>query len=329
MTLMDYAKANVRTIVPFVVAWLITFALKHGVDLHGYQAAVTVVVGAVYYATVRLAERYVTPKFGWLLGLAQQPVYAKVRTRKDAPVPQHPPVPATPRPVRHHVRPGLTVVTIPEIHSATAGRLGRHVEHDQRSRAFAITRTDTPLRSVSWKRHVPPFDQGQLGSCTGNAMAGVLSTAPFTHRYTETRAVTLYEAATRLDNVPGAYPPDDTGSSGLAVAKAAQQTGLISSYRHAFGIEDTLHALQQGACIAGTNWYSDMDTPDADGLVRVGGAVRGGHEYALVGVDMEAQRVLAVNSWGTSWGRRGYFSISVEDFTRLLAEQGDVVLPLA
>jgi hypothetical protein len=88
MTLMDYAKANVRTIVPFIVGAIITYALKRGVDLHGYAFALTTVVGAVYYAVVRALERYVTPKFGWLLGLAQQPVYAKVSTRKDRPLPR-------------------------------------------------------------------------------------------------------------------------------------------------------------------------------------------------------------------------------------------------
>jgi len=50
-----------------------------------------------------------------------------------------------------------------------------------------------------------PFDQGALGSCTGNAMAGVLMTDPIWvpgRNLTEVDAVKLYKAATKLDNVP-------------------------------------------------------------------------------------------------------------------------------
>jgi hypothetical protein len=226
---------------------------------------------------------------------------------------------------RPHAKPVSRTFVIPET-LGDGGRLGRHVHHDERSRAFAVT--PTVITSVVHKRHVPPFDQGNVGSCTGNAMAGALSTAPFGHRFTEARAVKLYEAATALDDVPGIYPPNDTGSSGLAVAKAAQAAGLITRYLHCFDLHDVLYALQSGAVIAGTNWYSGMDRPDRDGLVHVNGAVRGGHEYELVGCDLTAQRILAVNSWATGWGQKGYFSIGFDDFTRLLAEQGDVTVPV-
>lgn len=222
----------------------------------------------------------------------------------------------------------VRTVVIPEKPSKHGGRLGRHVHHDERSRAYRITPHPAP-KSVTWKRHVKPFDQGDLGSCTGNAMAGALSTAPFTHRFTERRAVTLYEQATALDDVPGQYPPDDTGSSGLAVAKAAQSDGLIATYLHCFSLADVISALQDGPCIAGTNWYTGMDTPYADGIVHATGTVRGGHEYELVGVDLDSEYFLACNSWGTSWGPLGgYFKIPFADFTRLLAEQGDVTVPV-
>lgn len=215
--------------------------------------------------------------------------------------------------------PGRTHL-IPE--TPGVGRTGRHVEHDPKSRNYAVTPTGAP-KSVLWRRHVKPFDQGQLGSCTGNAMAGALSTAPWRHHFGEHTAVTLYKAATVLDDVPGTYPPDDTGSSGLAVAKAAQARKWITTYLHCFSFDAVLTALQSGPCIAGTNWHAGMDTPDADGLVHVTGPVRGGHEYELVGCDIERERILAVNSWGT-WGRGGYFDIGFADFQRLLAEQGDV-----
>lgn len=328
MNLMDYAKSYARTVIPYVVGLVVAFAARHGVKLDAQEtAALSFGVGTVYYALARLGERYVTPKFGWLLGLPQQPVYAKVRTCKDMPSPSKKTShigsliadAVTAVPVR--------TVVVPE--KKIAGkRLGRHIHHDERSRAYRVTPHPAP-RSVTWHRHVKPFDQGDLGSCTGNAMAGALSTAPFNHRFTETRAVKLYEQATSLDDVPGQYPPDDTGSSGLAVAKAAQQDGYITSYLHCFTLDDVISALQDGPVIAGTNWHTGMDNPDANGYVHATGSVRGGHEYELVGVDLDAKYLLACNSWGTSWGPLGgYFKIPFADFTRLLTEQGDVTVPI-
>ncbi len=62
--------------------------------------------------------------------------------------------------------------------TTTAGRrLGRHVEHDARSRNFPAA--VAPIADVKHVRHGKPFDQGDLGSCTGNAMAGALMTAPY------------------------------------------------------------------------------------------------------------------------------------------------------
>ena len=57
---------------------------------------------------------------------------------------------------------------------AGAGRLGRHVEHDPRSRAFSAG--TAAFKTIRHLRHGKAFDQGDLGSCTGNAMAGVLIT---------------------------------------------------------------------------------------------------------------------------------------------------------
>src|SRR5581483_12008172 len=160
-------------------------------------------------------------------------------------------------------------------------RLGRNVDHDERSKAFPAM--IAPLRTVRHERHCPPFDQGELGSCTGNAMAGALMTDPFYQdgrSLTEKDAVELYAEATRLGRFPGVYPPDDTGSSGLAVAKAAKREGYISSYRHAFGLQQALGALVVGPVITGVKWYSSFDQPLPTGEIQLtdDAFVRGGHE---------------------------------------------------
>jgi hypothetical protein len=142
---------------------------------------------------------------------------------------------------------------IPEHPSGSAGRLGRHVRHDPRSRAYQV-RPRAPLaKSVSWERQTPILDQGDLGSCTGNAACGVLG----------------------------------------------------------------------GPVITGVNWYEGFDNPDASGNVSISGSVRGGHEFEIVAVDVDAKRFRAPNSWGDRWGDGGYFQFSYADYERLLSEDGD------
>ncbi len=194
-------------------------------------------------------------------------------------------------------------------------------------------RADGPLKSVRWERHCPPFQQGQLGSCTANAITGACMTGPLFvpgRILTEEDAVKLYSVATRLDKVPGFYPPDDTGSSGLAAAKAAKQAGVISAYHHAFGLSAALHALTFGPVIGGFNWYEGFDSPIGSACeLAISGAVRGGHEVCLDGIDVENGMVHITNSWGIEWGDRGRAIMSFGTLGQLLKEHGDIVVPIA
>jgi hypothetical protein len=218
-------------------------------------------------------------------------------------------------------------------------RLGRHVEHDERSRSFAFEAPAKPkIQSVRHERKIGILDQGQLGSCTGNAITGLLGTQPFydtlpatvQKSLDEQEAVTLYSAATKLDNVNGEYPPTDTGSSGIAVAKAAQNAKLISGYQHTFSYDAFLAALMQQPVIVGTNWYQSMFDPDKNGVVSiaVGSKLAGGHEFEAVGYDADADQIIFANSWGTSWGQDGFFKMDSATFKRLLSEQGDATVPV-
>lgn len=208
--------------------------------------------------------------------------------------------------------------------------LGRHLDaaarHDPRSRAFPAAAA--PLRTVM-HAHGPVLDQGAVGSCTGHAAAAALNCAVLRgrRRYLSHKdAEALYSAATKVDAFPGAWPPTDTGSDGLSVAKAARAKGYITSYQHAFGVGHALGALVKGPIIVGTAWSANMWEPDANGFVHPGGEVDGGHEYALIGLDVEHQFVLAQNSWG-DWGPLGgLFKLSFTDLGALLADGGDATV---
>jgi len=220
-----------------------------------------------------------------------------------------------------------------------AGRLGRHVEHDPRSLSYALSEDLLPgiYASAVHTVRVPVLDQGNTGSCTGHAAEALAGTDPLYDAIPATtgarptgdaeqdhqQAVALYSAATRLDGIQGVYPPTDTGSTGLAVAKAAQRAGLISGYQHAFSLDAALKALTVMPLMVGVNWYEGFDRPDGAGQVTISGSVRGGHEFLLYGIDGPGRRVLARNSWGESYGAKGCFSFSFDDLGRLLAEHGD------
>jgi hypothetical protein len=231
----------------------------------------------------------------------------------------------------------ITVVEYDE--QPGAGRLGRHAEHDPRSRAYDIEPADHtpgPPRAVLWRRLSPILDQGDLGSCTGNAMAGWLGSEPYSEtvtdaaRYGEQFAVDLYEEATRIDRVPGAYPPIDTGSTGLAVAKAARRQRLITGYRWAFTTAGLIHALQEGPVIVGVAWYEGFDTPDEHGLVAIAGEIRGGHEFLIRGFQPRPGIegvFIADNSWGSDWGQGGSFCFTTHTWAQLRDQHADVVVP--
>lgn len=204
---------------------------------------------------------------------------------------------------------------------------GRLLQHDPKSRAFPVAAG--PIITRAHHHSGPTLDQGYRSSCTGNAIAQALNTHPLRHGrplLDEDVAVRLYSAATVLDEFPGTYPPDDFGSSGLAVCKAAFNAGLISGYRHAFSLNDALAALSAQPVIVGVNWYTGMLNPDG-GYLKPTGVVEGGHEVALIGVNVRHQRVTVLNSWGPGWGANGRACLRWDDLGRLLAEQGDCTVP--
>lgn len=240
-------------------------------------------------------------------------------------------------------------MTQPSVH-------GRHVEHDPRSLDFAHPALPwSAIQSVNWTRRVGILDQGQLGSCTGNAATGILGTDSngrtatatvtigpagaaashglFTageHSLDEQFAVALYSLATILDGVPGQYPPNDTGSSGIGVAKALKALGLATSYSHAFSLQALASALQTGPVIIGIPWLNSMFSPATDGRIRVdeSSGVAGGHEIEIAAYDAATDEYWLTNSWGTSWGQQGRGYLTATDLQWLLSQQGDVTVPV-
>lgn len=222
---------------------------------------------------------------------------------------------------------------------------GRHVRHDPRSRRFRIPEAQRrqTVVSVQHTSRIGPLDRGSVGQCTGAAALKCLSYDPhytqLTRRFpafkwTIETATQLYSMNTQNDSFVGEYPPDDTGSDGLASGETLKKLGWIPGYYHAFGFDDLLTALQTGPVSMGSNWYSSMSTPTSAGQVRITSAafLEGGHQYCLDGIDVPNQRIWGQQSWGPNWGPLGgRFWMSYATVRRLLEEHGDVIsyIPLS
>jgi hypothetical protein len=186
------------------------------------------------------------------------------------------------------------------------------------------------------------LNQEKLLSCTGNGGTHCLATdskvktgavvvlngsSTEVEPLDENYAINLYSAATQIDEWEGtAYPPDDTGSSALAIAKVLKTRGLIDVYNHCFSLDDVLGALQYGPVMLGTNWYQGMFTADERGLVTISGEVAGGHEYLAIGIEVERREIICINSWGSGWGVNGTFRMNWNTLSRLLDENGDAMV---
>jgi hypothetical protein len=218
-------------------------------------------------------------------------------------------------------------------------RLGRHIQHDPRSWDYRPELAPA-IVDVTHAAFGLPLDQGNVGSCTANALVGAINTQP---NYTgplalphvagrsrpanEADAIALYERETADEGQP--YPEFDPGGTGLAVCKAARELGWLARYAWAFSFDEAMRALVMRPAILGCNWYDSFDQPDGNAEVSIspGAQVRGGHEIVAISINTEAQVVGFINSWGTSYGQFGRFWMSYATLEQLLAEQGDFKVP--
>lgn len=229
----------------------------------------------------------------------------------------------------------MTTPTDSELHIVIAPqtdpRLGRQVVHDPRSRRFAFQAAEAPRRDITLRVYGPkPRPEQEIGCCTGVDQCVKANTAGnrvkgVVHGMDD--AVRLYTRATQLDPWESTYPPDDTGSSGLAACQAAKEFGWIDSFEWIFnGPDGILAALAAGHPVGvGTWWYESMFQVDQDtGLIEVNGPKAGGHQWPIIGYRKRFDAFIGLCWWGP-WGFRdtGRFLIPRNNLAELLADDGD------
>jgi hypothetical protein len=244
-------------------------------------------------------------------------------------------------------------------------RLGRYHRLDARSLKHLHRHDGGQLLPVRHEIPIPILDQEDLdaqgidtsalgipgavkvkalGSCTANAGAAALAFLLGTGRLAdvglsatdptvcEEFAIRLYHDETRADDIPGTWPPDDEGSSGLGIARALKRRGLIGGYVHATNADDLASLLQHGPVLLGVPWFRAWFTPDTDGFIDAGdwasSQFAGGHEVLAIGLDAVAQNpdgsvipeqtiVRLRNSWSRGWGLAGEFRMRLSTYVAL------------
>ena len=213
---------------------------------------------------------------------------------------------------------------------------------DKRDIPYLPNTVASPPSTVDLRQYCSPIDdQGQLGSCTGNAIAGAidLMDRKLYNKQTQVSRLFIYyyerllEGTVRYDS--GAYIRDGiraTYNYGAPLeslwpyninkftvvpslqAIADARNRKVTLYQAVADFNGCINALQNGyPVVIGFDVY---DSFESISVARTGmmpypntrtEQLLGGHAVLLVGYNNSTQRFIARNSWGTSWGDKGYF----------------------
>lgn len=213
-------------------------------------------------------------------------------------------------------------------------QFGRRQSPDHRDQQFMMARRLGPVGAVmptqkTWKIKPTALDQGDTGTCVAHAWCNFLRAAPIeSNAGIDGLRWSLYDYAIAHDQwIDNDHDTDrQMGTSVRAGAEAVMHFGRLKSYLWAFSLQPAVEwVLTMGPVVLGTEWYSSMMMPNADGIVTITQRARilGGHAYLWRGVDTKKALALCSNSWSDEWGKSGDFYLPLRDIERLIREDGE------
>ena len=211
---------------------------------------------------------------------------------------------------------------------------------DTRDHPYQLTNMSQP-NSVDLRMYCSPIeDQGNLGSCTGNAIAGAIELIDkkngknldvsrlFIYYYERLLEGTVnYDSGAYIrDGIRATYnygaPTENlwpyniskfkTVPTQAAITDAAKRK--VTSYQRADNFLAVIDAITAGyPVIVGFSVYSSFESPTVarTGIMPYPNTSReqllGGHAVLIVGYNKTNNTFIVRNSWGQNWGDRGYF----------------------
>jgi hypothetical protein len=210
---------------------------------------------------------------------------------------------------------------------------GRRQSKDERDKNYMMKRLLAPAGTVlptskKWPIASKNLDQGNFGTCVGNAWTNFLRCAPIQSTADESMALKIYDSAILLDewtdNDQDAARQMGTSVRGGAMAVAGMKR--LASYLWAFDLQPAVEwVLTKGPVVLGTTWYDSMMKPDVSGIVQIKPRAKalGGHAYLWRGADTKLALAYCCNSWGDDWGLSGNFAIPFRDLETLIHDDGE------
>ncbi|HME48298.1 C1 family peptidase [Mycobacterium sp.] len=225
----------------------------------------------------------------------------------------------------------------------------RHQLPDARDKRYAARATAAVPAEYDLRPQMPPvYDQGQLGSCTGNAIAaameyerdrqGLSDFVPsrlfiyYNERALEGTVSSDSGAVVRdgikVVNSEGVCPetmwPYDIAMFTVRPPKrcfVAAVTDRLMQYEAIQTLGDLKDAISSNlAVVFGFTVYESFESPAVaqTGVMPMpapGENTVGGHCVAAVGYSDPKSQVIVRNSWGSSWGDKGYFYMPYQYMT--------------
>lgn len=221
---------------------------------------------------------------------------------------------------------------------------------DTRDFLFKVTPVANLPHYVDLRAGMPAiYDQGELGSCSGNAIAAAFQFDQLKEHITAWNPSRLFiyynerliegtvnedsgaELRDGIKSIAGYGVCEETlwpydiskftdKPSAQAYAEAKQHTALQYE-RVTQNLNDMKHVLASGfPIVVGVMLYEAFESDEvaATGIVPMptsGEECLGGHAVVVVGYSDEHHQFILRNSWGESWGDKGYFYMPYEYLT--------------